>query len=58
MPMEMPTNVSPVRTGRRCNPRTMMVKKFMLGFGRGWHLIGQDLPVLHLDDTRGTIGYC
>src|SRR5215468_7922734 len=54
MPSEMPSNVKPVRIGRRLRPRAITSKK-VISFvpGKVCRIaIENDLAVLHLDRTR------
>src|SRR5262245_51871790 len=54
MPMEMPSRVRPVRTGRRMRPRITMVEKDMsAGCWRGRDGCLDDPSVLHSDGAGG-----
>src|SRR5512133_2580697 len=54
MPSEMPSNVKPVRIGRRLRPRVIISKKVISSVpGKFCRLaIENNLAVLHLDCTR------
>src|SRR5690606_9085349 len=58
MPMEIPTRVRPVRTGRRSSPRMTTVRRVMLVLSQKVHgvAVRDNPPILHLYGASVVLG--